>query len=233
MRAHSLILWAPQKTPIHSESEPAAWHRGISAAWKALLLRCSWHRRAHVLIGVLRPTCAWFTAPLRYSVSGLFSRTAGDWGVVDWDCRVGRFIINIWWEFSGSQAGVKVCFTPFPLRGHVFARDDYRDQLPAFGPVGTYSLFQSVPSVTVSDSTERIAYEHLTIHWRSVPALRCTTHAQGWGGAPQLRRRRWAAPLPSRFLPCPAAMKARIKPTAMGTFTPVSSSSIVLHPLSL
>lgn len=51
---------------------------------------------------------------------------------------------------------------------------------------------------------------------------RCASDAQEWGGE-QLRRRRWAAPLPSRCLPCPTVRRPKISPTVTGTSSLVSA----------
>ena len=51
VRSLGLILWTP---PPHSQTEMTRLLGTVASltAWKALLLRCSWHRRAHLLIGV-------------------------------------------------------------------------------------------------------------------------------------------------------------------------------------
>lgn len=80
-----------------------------STAWKALLLRCSWHRRAHVPIGLFPDRRVRASHPGETVSFTVFSGLCLNF-------RVGRFMTNWLWKFCDSQAGVQGISSPAKRR---------------------------------------------------------------------------------------------------------------------
>lgn len=205
-------------------------------AWKALLLRCSWHRRAHLLIGVFSDRRVTHNP----ATQGLLLLSCSG---IDWD-RYSCVLIQGWGASWLIDYEKRVVHKP-EVQGFLTLRErmgwDLLLLLEDVCPVGCVDERPHRPPLCSPDdvqtctrrpaqdlrllclaSAKNLHISNLTL-LLCIPVLRCACSAQEWGGEQlRRRRRRWAAPLPSRCLPCPTVRRARIKPTATGTSCLVS-----------